>query len=175
MLFTIDQIQVLLPDSSRNTAQKAAKIMIEYPENIPNMLSLAFQNSGMLSTRAANVIDKTNDIHPDLIAPFVIEIIKKLSDLKIDGNKRCLLRTVKNYVQTIDEDMVSDLYDYCVNTALKPEEKIAIKNFCIEILEQCMVRYPELKPEINTILEQIIFNTQSVGLKRKVKIIINKE
>ena len=85
-------LTTLLPDSSRNTAERVAEQMLMHPEMMDEMMQLAFSNKGIMSTRAANVIEKADERDACFVKPYYKNIIEALPSITYPGAKRCLLK-----------------------------------------------------------------------------------
>jgi hypothetical protein len=130
------------------------------------MLVLALRDVYPISMRAARVMTICTFKNPDLIKPHVASIIKILPQFKVDGVKRSLLKIFAELPLHFDDDSLGILTDVCFKSINDQKEAIAVRAFSIGILLNISQKYPEIKPELKSILESILPEC-SVGLKSK--------
>jgi hypothetical protein len=147
-------IQTLLPDSHRGTAIGVAEHMLLHPEIMDEMMQMAFSNKGMLSTRAANVIEKADEMDACFVRPYYKTILEALPSVTYPGVKRCLLKIFSREYFPGNEDMAGLLMSYCFDTIQKPKEEVAIRYYCMMILHSQSQLYPEIATELKLILEE---------------------
>lgn len=105
--------------------------------------------------RAAHVVSLTFDKNPELIHPYIPELIQYLQkkDLK-DALKRNILRVLQ--FCEIEESLRGILYNRSFEMLENPKEEIAIRAFSITVLFNLTQYYPELKSELQLMIETVL-------------------
>ncbi|HLV23772.1 MAG TPA: hypothetical protein VKY36_03210 [Moheibacter sp.] len=105
--------------------------------------------------RAAHVVSLIFDKNPELVQPYVPQLIKSLYNPELKNSlKRNILRNLQ--FSEIPQDEMGKLYDRVFQLVTSPNEDIAIRAFAITILYQITGFYPELKPELKSTIEFIL-------------------
>jgi hypothetical protein len=161
----IDSIDLknLLSDSSRRTAVIAVSIIGNNPIMFKEFLDFALQDNGRFSMRAARVVQLSAHHHPELIRPYLNEIIQKLPTYKNDGLKRGMLKLLTERSLNVNDETIGILVQYSFRCLMDPIEKPAMKAYSIEILYKISQFYPDIQPElISAIEDQMIRSTNAV-------------
>lgn len=142
-----------LYDSGRNTADMAVEAVGNNPEHFAFVLNLCFNEPYPLCMRAARVVQLCCEKNPSLILSYLEEVIEKTVKSEVDGVKRNFLKII---TELIDFNLVKDnamLLQTCFDWLISPKEAIAIRYYCIAIIEKFCKYEPELKPEFRASLE----------------------
>lgn len=150
------KIEDLIPDSSKLAAMDAAGYLVKNPSQIKEALKLVFKDEYPLSMRAANVIEVCSEARPDLVKPYIDEIIQRLPSFKTDGVKRCFLKMISMYDLPDDEEKLSILLNCCFEWIMSAEETVAVKVFSLEILYNITQKESDLKQELISVIEDQI-------------------
>ncbi|MBO9620348.1 MAG: hypothetical protein J7539_15075 [Niabella sp.] len=111
--------------------------------------------------------------HPGLIAPHYKIIIKLLTDpLQPAAVKRNILRLMDQGA-VFPKKFHGQIMDYCFRIMEDPKEPIAARAFSMGILSQFADVYPEILPELKTIVELILPNA-SPGVKSRALKVLKK-
>ncbi|MCB0804767.1 MAG: hypothetical protein KDC05_03160 [Bacteroidales bacterium] len=142
----------LLFDSSRQTADMAVNHIGSNPELFNKLVDFALLDRGQFAMRAARVMNLLTLQYPHLIRPHLKMLIWKLPEIKNDGLKRGIAKTLTERSVDYDEETMSVLVDCCFGWLHDPQEKVALKYYAMDILYKITLQYPELENElINTI------------------------
>lgn len=117
--------------------------------------------------RAAHVVSLSFDLHPELIEPYVPNLISCLlkKDLK-NALKRNILRILQH--SAIPEKQRGELYARLYEILIQPEEEIAVRAFSMTVLYNLTQFYPELKSELLSTIEYILEEpTISPGIRSR--------
>jgi hypothetical protein len=147
-------LQDLLFDSSRRTADMAVGVIGNNPDIFKKMLDFAFEDKNLYAMRAARVIQLASHNHPELIRPYLREIILRLPNLKNEGLKRGLAKILIERSYDHDDDTLGILVSTCFDWLMNPAEKPAIKVYSMEILYKISQLYPEIKTELVSSIEE---------------------
>jgi hypothetical protein len=150
------ELEELLYDSSRKTADIAVGLIGDNPEIFKKFLDFAMKDKGQYAMRAARVVQLSGNHHPELIRPYLKEIIYKFDSFRNDGLRRSMLKIFTERSLNLDEESFGKLVEIGFNCLTDPAEKAAMKMYAMVILRKISQYYPEIKPElIATIEEQI--------------------
>ena len=121
------------------------------PECFKLLIEIALHNNDPKSWRAAYMVDKIHDDSPDLLLPFLEELILKLQTEKNSSKKRHFLKLIS--MNKIPQNHFSFLVDYCLNALSSAKEPPAVRVHAMQILFNISDKEPGLKPEILAVIE----------------------
>jgi len=157
----------LLFDSSRVVVENAYHFLKSNPSKLSEVISLC-KAPYPISMRAARVVQLyfENNI---IEIPFYIDfIIDELINTQISGVKRGFLKIVLITPNITQFDNAIKIYDICQKWLSSNTETIAVKAYSIDVLFKFVSELPDLKNELNLIIENIHFqNNNSLNLKCK--------
>jgi len=160
--------EIKLVDSSRKIADILTNDIGNDPERLSEMIAISLKDQYPLSMRATRVVTLTAEKYPEIIVPFIPEIINKLRSLKVEGVRRGFMKIVADINYEFDEDQTGYIADMAFTCLADTREAIAIRYYSIEILLKIIKVYPELAIELKEILTGML-EEQSAGLISKSK------
>ena len=163
---------IKLVDSSRLLADILVKDVGRDPQRFDEMISLSFRDEYPLSMRAARIIAIVAELFPDLLIPYISQMIAKLKYVKTEGVRRSFLKVLTEQSYNYDEDQLGLLTDMAFTWLNDPKEAIAIRYYSIEILLNVSKKYPEIGNELRDILNELL-EDQSSGLRSKSTKVLN--
>ena len=123
-----------------------------------------------IAQRAAwNVSDVTKR-NPELIQPYLKEIVTQLERTDVHP---AVIRNSVRILQTIEipEALHSEVMNVCFNFIEQPATPIAVKAFALTALYNLSNYYPEIKVELQLIIEERIDNETAAFKSRGKKIL----
>lgn len=129
------------------------------------LFEIALHSNNPKSWRAAWIADKINDRKPELIRPFINDIIIRLNSETSSSKKRQFLKLIS--LHPIPEEHYSFLLDYCIHCFTSTGEPIAVKVFAMQVLYNISEIEPELKPELLSTIHLEIELHPSAGIKSR--------
>ena len=112
----------------------------------------AFDSDYRVARNALWSLTKATDKEIAQLQPMLDELIDLA--LKTDSSSvRRLSLNVVDMLEMKEEDLRSDLYDFCLEHAVDVEELPGIQAICIKIAYRISTFYPELMAELKRILE----------------------
>jgi len=120
------ELEDLLFDNSRRTADIAVNTIGNDPGLFKKMLDFAMEDRGRFAMRATRVVYLTAHNHPELIRPHLKEIIHKLPTFKNDGLKRCFAKIFTELSCDYDDETLGILVNVCFDWIINPHEKVAL-------------------------------------------------
>ncbi len=102
---------------------------------------------------------------PDLIDPYLKEMVKRLGNAKHDAVNRNIVRIFEKI--SIPKGIEGELYDKCFYFLNHPEQPIAVRCFSITVLFKIAKKYKEMLPELRETL--LLYEGEgSAGFKNRV-------
>jgi hypothetical protein len=149
-------LEDILYDSSRRTAEIAVSAIGNNPDIFEKFFEYAMLDKGRFAMRAARVIQLASHRHPELIRPYMKEIIQKLPFIKTEGLKRGFLKILTERSFQFDEETMGILVTHSFEILANPAEKPAMKVYALEILYSISKYYPDIKPELISSIENLM-------------------
>ena len=112
----------------------------------------AFDSDYRVARNALWSLTKATDKEIAQLQPMLDELIDLALKTESSSVRRLSLNVV-DMLEMKEEDLRSDLYDFCLEHAVDVEELPAIQAICIKIAYRISTFYPELMAELKRILE----------------------
>jgi len=120
-------------------------------ERFSELVSIFFKGQYRLTQHAAWPMSYCIRHYPHLAKPYLNQFINQLSDQEAHpAAKRNIVRLLQ-FIE-IPKRLHGRLMNICFQFINTPEEAIAVKAFSLRILENLSVIYPEILPELKTII-----------------------
>jgi hypothetical protein len=132
------------------------------PEFYLMLIEIALYNCNQKSWRAAYLIDKINDNYPQLLQPFLNEMIDQVKIEKSHSKKRHFLKLIGQ--NELPPEQQGFMLDFCIKTFTSAKEDLAVRVHAMQILYNISEKEPELKPEILVLIEYEMENHSSAGI-----------
>ncbi|PTB95968.1 hypothetical protein C9994_09445 [Marivirga lumbricoides] len=137
-----------------------------------SQLMTAFLASNMRVTqRAAWIISHCAEIKPELLLGYLKPMLQNLYNKPTDAVKRNTLR-VFQFVE-LPEDCHEMAVDKCFQYLENRKEAVAIQVFAMSVIAKLIPYYPELKNDLQLILEDRL-PTASAGYKSRAKKVLKQ-
>ena len=163
--------EAILEEHSKTQAIKITRYISNDKSRIKELLGLFTGDEYKITQRAAWIVSSVADHHPELVAPYIPEMINKMKDKQAHvAVKRNVLRLLQK--QAIPETVHGTLMNLCFDYLLDPKEAIAVRAFSMGVLEQLSHIYPEIKNELKIIIEAELTLSPSPGFLSKAKKVI---
>ncbi len=165
--------QLLAELSKRNTVYMASVIGTD-EKLFKKVFELILTNEEYVSGRAAWVIEHVWLDYPEMIEPYINDMIDFLPKSKYDNQKRHFTKILSTIdLRKLDEERLGVLIDRCFTWLEDPIYPTAVKMFSMQII----YNYVEIEPVIATELIAIIenqFNDSTPGFKNRGEKILRK-
>jgi hypothetical protein len=156
----------ILTDSSRSLIDYTASIVGDDTRLFKELMDLAYQQKPPLCMRAARVADLCCERNPNLIRPYLTDLVKNLPGLKDTSVKRTFMHILIRHSWVEDEEAMGKLVDTLFRWLMDDAQAIAIKAYSMVILENITKVLPDLKMELILVLEEVIPFWDSSALQR---------
>jgi 8-oxo-dGTP diphosphatase len=147
---------------------------VENPVIFRKLIDYSFSDDRRLAFRSSWILSKVCDKYPDLIYPYLDQIIEVLDKLDNESTQRSFLRIIT----LIDMKKVSIkhqglLADYCFSALRSGFSAIAIKAYSMEIIYKLALIYPELAHELAATIT-MLQGEGSAGIVARGRIILKR-
>lgn len=126
------------------------------------LVDIALHSHEPKSWRAAYLCDKIHDNFPELILPYLTEIIFDLKTEKSTSKKRHFLKLIS--MNEIPVNQYAFLVDYCLNAVTSDKEPPAVRVHAMQVLYNISDKEPDLKPELLAVIEHEIEFHATAGI-----------
>ncbi|MFA8435875.1 MAG: hypothetical protein ACEPOZ_15260 [Marinifilaceae bacterium] len=135
---------------SKQSASIIAKSIIDQPQHIPSLWKFA-KSDHKYAWRGAWIMDKMYDRAPELIRPYIPEMIKTVESLTSEGQQRQFLKLIslEPLPMNVSGKFINACFDW-MNSALSP---VAIRVYAMQILYNFTLHEPDLKQEVALCIE----------------------
>lgn len=126
---------------------------------------MAYQQKSPLSMRAARVADLACERNPELIRPYLVEMVINLPDLRDMSVKRVFMHILIRHSWVEDDEAMGKLVDVLFKWLVDDAQAVSIKAYAMVILENISAVLPDLKVEMIAVLEEAIPFWDSAALQ----------
>lgn len=141
---------------SQKEAEWIATSAIENPALFNKLLEYSYSNNRKLAFRASWTLSKACDKFPEMIYPYLNEIIEGLDRFDNESVQRSFLRIIAlTDTGKISQRLHGVLADHCFRFLNSGLSAIAIKAYSMEILYNLALIYPELANELSATINML--------------------
>ena len=143
----------LLKEHSKLQCNKIVKYIGNDKKRFAELMKLFFEGEYRTTQRAAWPMSNCVRAHPELINPYFKKLLDKLANPK-EGDS--VLRNTVRLLQDVDipEKFHGKLMTLCFDFIQSNDTAVAIKAFSLTILKNLSKKYPEIIPEVKSIIEE---------------------
>lgn len=173
---TIDtELQAIINNMmSMPEAEWVATSAIENPAIFIKLYQYSFSSDKHLSFRASWTLSKVCDRYPDIIFPYLSQIVDSLGKIDNESTLRSFLRILSlSDPEKINLRQQGILTDFCFKLLNSGFSAIAVKAYSMEILYKLVLIYPELGNELSTSI-LILMEDGSAGITARGRTILRK-
>jgi len=159
---------------SAQEAEWIATSAMDNPAFIAKLLGYSYSDDRKLSFRASWTLSRVFDKNPEMINPYLGDIVEKLNSLDNESTQRSFLRIVSlTDISRLSLKHHGILADHCFKALNSGFSAIAIKAYSMEIIYRLALIYPELANELSASIS-MLQGEGSAGIKARGKIILGK-
>lgn len=160
--------QISAPVSKVNTLLIANHIIYS-PAQLPTLYHIIWHSKMQIQWRASWVLEQIFLTNPNLVNPYLEDMISQFETIKSDGVKRHISKilSLSQITDKVNGHFINTCFDWLISELIP----VAVKVHCMQILFNITKEYPDLKHELKTVLETQIPNN-SIGFKSRAKKII---
>jgi hypothetical protein len=169
----MDLEAILLEEHSKAQCDKVVAYIGNNKERFAQLMKLFFEGEYRVTQRAAWPMSYCVRNHPELIDPYFKKLIDKLGK---PGENDAVIRNIVRLLQDVEipEKFRGQVMTLCFNFIQSNETAVAIKAFSLTILNNLSKKYPEIIPEIKTIIEER-WNYETAAFKSRAKVFLKSQ
>ena len=145
---------LLLDEWSSGNFKLLAQEIHQTPNDIAILFKLNKHIKHRIAWRSAYLLDLVHDINPTILNDYLEQLIDLTPRLTNMSIKRHYLRILSQH--DLSELADGNLLDGCFEWLQVEETPIAVKAHCMQILYDLTKPYPELIPELQAVLENLL-------------------
>lgn len=165
----MDIKKALLREHSKENSLLIADFIGNDPERFEVLMQCFFDKDDQLSQRAAWVLTFCWHNHPELVLPYIKQMVDLLPTDVHPAVKRNIVRNFQT--QSIPKEFHGRLLDYCFKLLMDRKEAIAIRVFSMSVIDQLSKLYPDIHQELVAYLQDEVAYG-SAGFKSRARKII---
>jgi len=152
-VLTMNLEQAIRDEHSKAQCNKIVSYVGDDKKRFAQLMKLFFEGEYRVTQRAAWPMSNAVQKNPQLITPYVGKLINKLANPK-EGD--AVIRNIVRLLQSVEipKRYHGKLMTLCFDFIQSNETAIAIKAFSLSILQNFAKQYPEIVPEVKTIIEE---------------------
>ena len=156
----------LFREHSRANAVRIADWIGADTSRFDGLMQLFLHGTYREVQRAAHIISIVGDHHPHLLAPHLAAMVKHMQQT---GQPVAVKRNVVRVLQHLDipEALHGDVMNACFDLLANVKETIAVRAFSMTVLARLATYYPDIKPELRTLIEDGLEQDPSPGFKNR--------
>ena len=159
---------------SRNEAEWIATSAIENPAIFLKLFQYSSSTDKKLAFRASWTLTKVCDKYPELIYPYLPQIVESLNKIDNESALRSFLRIISlSELAEINSHHHGIVADYCFKVLNSGFAAIAVKAYSMEILFRLTLIYPELANELASSI-RLLMEDGSAGITSRGRAILRK-
>jgi len=144
----------------------------DHPEHLDALIKLTFDDSEARHWRAAWMVDKINDKHPDMIIPYLPAMTDFVLKNRNAGKKRHLLKLIS--LHELQQERAGELLNFCIEVFTSAKEPVAVRVHAMQILYNIALQEPDFASELVEIIEHEIEFHGSAGMSSRGHKLIKK-
>ena len=136
-------------------------------ERIADLVDITLNADGQTAARALWALEKVAAAHHNILLPHIPALVAALPRFTFSGMRRIACKILM--LTDVPQDFDGPIIDFCFRMLETPDEPIGVKANCMSLIAQRLHLYPELKPELKAIVDDILTTTESRGLASRAR------
>ena len=159
---------------SMKEAEWIATSALENPAIFLKLFEYSYSPDNRLAFRASWTLSKVCDKFPEIIYPYLSQIVETINKIDNESTLRSFLRIISHSdLENINSRQHGLLADFCFSTLNSGFSAIAVKAYSMEILYKLSLIYPELANELSTSI-RLLMEDGSAGITARGRMILRK-
>jgi hypothetical protein len=166
-------IESLLPNTYRKTADEAASFILTHPNYLEEIIRLSFSLNRVMAMRSSRVVLLIFNKNPALVQPFIPYILDQLCITQNSSSIRNLLHLFIDESENLDDIRFGKLIELCFKLLESSSSEIAQRALAMQVLYKISNKIPDIKGELKALIE-INYEEGSPAFKSTAKNILKK-
>jgi 8-oxo-dGTP diphosphatase len=159
---------------SMKEAEWLAMSAVENPAIFLKLYEYSYSADKKLAFRASWTLTKVCDKFPEIIYPYLSQIVETLGKIDNESTLRSFLRIISlTSIEKVNTRQHGILADFCFDALKSGVSAIAIKAYSMEILYKLALKYPELANELSASVN-LLQGEGSAGIVARGRMILKK-
>ncbi len=158
---------ILTHSNCKERNNRVIPIIANDTSRIDELMDCFFSEDWWLNQYSSGVVEIVAKKFPELVTPFIPEMLREIEDPRHNAIVRNILRTWQK--MDIPEEFMGEIFERCFNYISDPKEAIAIRAFSITVCENIARTFPELNIELQLLLRDILTYETSPGVLSRVR------
>lgn len=163
---------MILHENSKLNWQKTARFIGSDKNKMHDLMQWFFSNEKRIAQLSAQIMALVYDENPEMVRPYLTQMIQHLSKKPIDAVKRIIIRTFQ--FENVPEESEGIFFEQALGYLKDADESIAVKAFSMTALRKICEKYPELSVEAIPLIEILVEEKVSPGIVHRGKQELNK-
>lgn len=159
-------------EHSKKQALRIANYAVQNKQQFKELMSCYTHEDYRLSQRAAWSVSRAAKNKPEMIAPYINVLVKRLQEPNVHPAVICNAVSILEDIN-IPEQFHGEIMNACFGFIETPSTPAAIKAFSLTVLFNLSQQYPEIKPELKLIIEER-WDTETAAFRSRGKKILKK-
>jgi len=141
------------------------RYVADYPEYLDLIVSKAMDDSQPENWRAAWMVDKIHDKHPDMVIPYLPALTEFVLTTQNTGKKRHILKLIS--LHDIPEEKMAVLLNFGYQIFTDASEPVAVRVHAMQVLFNIAMKEPDFAGELIELIEHEIEFHGSAGMSSR--------
>lgn len=161
----------LQKQNTRRQAEKIARYVSVSRQRMAELMDIFFNGSFRMNQRASWPMNIVADRHPEMLKPYLKELIDNLDNDVHDAVRRNSIRVLQ-FID-IPGELLGKTADKCFKFLASNDQPVAVKVFSMTVLYNICLREPGLANELKLLIEDQL-ETSSAAFKSRGRKILAK-
>lgn len=144
----------LLTEHSKENTLQIVNYIGHNPDRFGELMDLFFEDENRVAQRASWVMSQCTKEYPTLIIPYLEVMVDNLYNNVHNAVKRNTVRIFQDI--DIPESLIGKLADVCFKYLEDTKEAVAVRIFSMTVLYRICLREPELKNDLQLLIEEFL-------------------
>jgi len=164
--------EVQQPLQSYENLALLVRYVADYPEYLDLIMTKTLDDTQPENWRAAWMIDKINEKHPEIVVPYLPVMTEFVLITKSAGKKRHLLKLIS--LHDIPDEKMAILFKYCFDVFTTAAEPVAVRVHAMQILFNIAQKETDFTGELISLIENEIELHGSAGIASRGRKLLKK-
>lgn len=158
--------QTFLAEHSLQQTKFISNYLLQNPHKLSEFFDCVFNDNQLISQRSAWVLRFLAEANPSILQPYISQLVSNLSK----PNHDAVIRNTLSVLEKVDypEDLLGKIFDTSIQFLQNASMPHAIRAFAMTCALKVVLRFPELKNELKTIVEEaMIFGSPAIVSRGK--------
>lgn len=157
---------MLVTEHSKSQMQTIVSYVGNSQARFDALVKIFLENDRKITQRAAWPLSNCAEQHPGLVQKHLKHLLNKMSDPQQHSAIRRQVLRIFDLIDEIPKSLHGRVMNVCVESIASPTEAVAAQAFALGILQKFTKIYPEIRHEIETIIESRLPNS-TAGFKSR--------